>query len=207
MPIYTDKIRSVLTRFEGAQQVTGYIPCNKKSGGTANYKGGPNPDNYVPMGISGVTIATGVDLGQTSAAALLKMGVRQTTVNDLKVYLGKQKFEAVKVLHEFPLTVSLSVANELDECMHKYHIGIIRDRYDRDAGKGTFETLPWQAQAVIVSILYQRGVGSPSKFLGTWNVLVSQKWADAAKRFQNPALWNGYQSRRTAEGKILEELA
>ncbi|WP_302608478.1 pesticin C-terminus-like muramidase, partial [uncultured Desulfovibrio sp.] len=39
-------------------------PCNLTTGGTANYTGGPNPERYVPMGVSGVTIGTGVDLGQ-----------------------------------------------------------------------------------------------------------------------------------------------
>lgn len=206
MPIYTDKIRTVLTRFEGQQQTIGYIPCNKFSGGTANYKGGPNPENYDPMGISGVTIATGVDLGQTSAAALLKMSVRQSTVNVLKPYLQMQKRDAVRILNKMPLTVSREIAEELDNAMHRHHIGLIRDRYDRDAGKGVFEQLPWQAQAVIVSILYQRGVNSPSKFQNTWRALVNKNWKDAATRLQNRNLWTGYQDRRAAEGRILQEL-
>ena len=83
---------------------------------------------------------------------------------------------------------------------------VLINRYDRDAGKGAFEKLPWQAQAVITSILYQRGVNSPSKFKSTWQALVDKNWKKAARDFQTPAIWNGYMSRRRAEGKILEQL-
>lgn len=74
--IYLNEIREVLHRpgFEGPQQLRGYIPCDLRTGGTANYYGGPNPERYVPMGISGVTVGTGVDLGQTDATTLGGMG-------------------------------------------------------------------------------------------------------------------------------------
>ena len=94
--IHLDEIREVLNRpgFEGPQQLRGYIPCDLTTGGTANYYGGPNPERYVPMGISGVTIGTGVDLGQTDAATLGGMGVNPGIVNQLRPYLGQRKAAA-----------------------------------------------------------------------------------------------------------------
>ena len=66
--------------------------------------------------------------------------------------------------------------------------------------------LPWQAQAVIVSIQYQRGVNSPYKYPNTWAALVRRDWADAARRLKTGAFWSGYQQRRAREGALLEEL-
>ena len=209
MPIHIDKIREVLRRpgFEGPQQLRGYIPCELTTGGTANYHGGPEPEKYRPMGISGVTIGTGVDLGQTDANTLGGMGVNPGIVNQLRPYLGQRQAAAVAVLHRLPLTISQDVADELDAAMLNHHITRIADYYDRAVGlPGRFATLPWQAQAAIVSIQYQRGVKSPRKYPNTWSALVRQDWADAAARLGNGRLWSGYQRRRRLEGRLLEQL-
>lgn len=210
MPIFTDKIHNVLRcpGFEGPQQLRGYIPCDLSTGGTANYYGGPNPEWYIPMGISGVTIGTGVDLGQTDAETLNGMGVSPGIVNQLRPYLSRSKAAAVDALHRLPLTISQAVADELDAAMLNHHITKIADYYDRAVGlPGRFATLPWQAQAVIVSIQYQRGVNSPRKYPNTWKAFVNQDWQDATARLKNGRLWSGYQKRRALEGKLLEEIA
>ena len=209
MPIHIDKIAEVLRRpgFEGPQRLRGYIPCDLTTGGTANYYGGPEPERYIPMGVSGVTIGTGVDLGQTDADTLSGMGVDPGIVNQLRPYLGRRQAAAVDALRRLPLTVSQDVADELDAAMLNHHIAKIANYYDRAAGlPGRFATLPWQAQAVIVSIQYQRGVKSPRKYPNTWRALVNQDWADAAARLKNASLWSGYQRRRRLEGELMEEL-
>ena len=208
MGIAIDKISDFLhgPYCEGPQQLRGYIPCNLRSGGTANYYGGPDPDNYEPMGISGVTIATGVDLGQTSASVLENLGLAMAVVNQLVPYLGRRQRAAVDVLHRLPLTVSRYVADSLDHAMLRHHASLISARYDRDAGPDAFAALPWQAQAAVFSILYQRGCGSPKKFQKTWAALVRQDWAEASARLQNSSLWSGYHKRRAREGKLLEDL-
>lgn len=202
------KIADVLHRpgFEGPQQLRGYIPCNLVGGGTANYRGGRNPEHYIPMGISGVTVGTGVDLGQTDADTLLGMGVSDTLVAVFLSYLGRRQRDAVRALHTAPLTISQDDADRLDAAMLGHHIEKISRRYDRDAGAGAFAELPWRAQAVIVSIQYQRGVNSPSKYPNTWAALVRRDWADAAARLKNGALWEGYRQRRALEGDLLREL-
>lgn len=206
--IHIDAICGVLQRpgFEGPQQLRGYIPCNLTTGGSANYFGGPNPERYIPMGISGVTIGTGVDLGQTDAATLGGMDVSPGIVNHLRPYLGQRKAPAVAVLHRLPLTVSQEAADALDRAMLGHHISKIAAYYDAAAGDGAFARLPWQAQAVIVSIQYQRGVNSPRKYPNTWKAFVSQDWRDAASRLKCGRLWSGYTRRRRLEGQLLEEL-
>ena len=209
MKIHLDEILEVLHRpgFEGPQQLRGYIPCDLRTGGTANYYGGPNPERYVPMGISGVTIGTGVDLGQTDAATLGGMGVNPGIVNQLRPYLGQRRAAAVAVLRRLPLTLRQDVADDLDVAMLSHHVTKIADYYDRAVGvPGMFARLPWQAQAVIVSIQYQRGVNSPRKYPNTWKAFVNQDWADAAYRLGTGRFWDDYQNRRRLESELLKEL-
>ena len=98
------------------------------------------------------------------AETLNGMGVSPGIVNQLRPYLSRSKAAAVDALHRLPLTISQAVADELDAAMLNHHITKIADYYDRAVGlPGRFATLPWQAQAVIVSIQYQRGVNSPAQ--------------------------------------------
>lgn len=209
MPIHTDKIQEVLRRpgFEGPQQLRGYIPCDLTTGGTANYKGGPNPERYIAMGASGVTIGTGVDLGQTDKDTLRGMGVSNAVVYKLMPYLEQSRAAAVDALHRLPLTLSQAAADELDEAMLNHHISKISAYYDAATDHGTFASLPWQAQAAIVSIQYQRGVKSPRKYPNTWKAFVTQNWTDAAYRLGTGRFWTGYQGRRRLESELLKELA
>ena len=208
MPIQYDSIAAVLHQpgFEGPQQLRGYIPCNLVGGGTANYYGGPNPERYEPMGISGVTVGTGVDLGQTDADTLRGMGIADGVIVRLRPYLGLRQEAAVLALHAAPLTLAAGDADGLDAAMLRHHVHKIAGRYDRDAGVGAFARLPWQAQAVIVSIQYQRGVNSPSRYPNTWAALVRRDWADAARRLCTGHFWTGYRQRRALEGELLRAL-
>lgn len=207
--IEIERIRAFLNGdgIEGPQQLRGYIPCNVRGGGTANYRGGPNPEKYEPMGVSGVTIATGVDLGQTDIRTMRDWGVEPGLVQDFIPYIGMRKKDAVMALNRAPLTISQDEADHLDRQFHSAYAALVAARYDRDAGAGAFENLPWQAQVAIFSVLYQRGTGSPKKYQPTWDRLVRREWAAAAKDFGNSGLWNGYMTRRRKEGALLAQLA
>lgn len=200
------RIEKFLSTVEGPRQTVGYIPCNSrwKAGKTADYKGEGDPDGFEVMGASGVTIATGVDLGQTDQSTLRKIGVPDGIVNQLIPYIGKKRNEAIITLHRMPLTVSPETAETLDHCVHAHHLSLISRRYDRDAGKGAFDFAPWQAQAVIYSLLYQHGTGGASKFPKTWRALVAQDWLAAALELLSDN-WPAYLNRRHDEGALLME--
>lgn len=208
--IAREKIEAVLTRFEGKRATEAYIPCRYMgglSGITANYVGGDDADRYSPLGVSGVTIATGIDLGQATGDALTGMGVPPELVAKLKPFLGKKGRTAVYALYQSGgFCITAAEAELLDERMHSHYIALVEARYDRDRKGRPFAELPWQAQAVIVSLLYQRGVNSTNRYPKTWAALCREDWADAAARLKNPRLWQGYQTRRKGEGQILEEL-
>ena len=183
-------IRATLERFEGKGLTKGYVPSK----------------NGVPLGVSGVTVGTGVDLGQQTADRLLHMGVPHAVVDKFAPYLGLKKTAAQDALRTLPLILSPAEVESLDQAVISRYTRDIAARYDRDAPAATFANLPKEAQAVIVSILYQRGLNSPSKFPNVWKALLRGDWKDAAARLCNPALWDGYQTRRKGEGEILKQI-
>ena len=191
MPINFSYIRTTLERFEGKGLTRGYVPCDKAGR---------------PLGVSGVTIGTGVDLGQQTALGLLDMGVPFEIVDKLRPYFGYKKQDAKAVLRERPLVLSAAEIEALDSAVIGRYVRDIAARYNKDKPSVPFADIPPQAQAVIVSILYQRGLASPSKFPNTWKLLLNGDWPGAAAKFCNATLWDGYQTRRAAEGKILRSI-
>ena len=201
------RLRAFLNRpgLEGPQQLRGYVPCALTSGGSRNYTGYDAPDGYVPMGVSGVTVATGCDLGQQTAQSL--DGVGRDLLRKLAPYLGKRKRAALAALHALPLALTGMEADRVDTVVMSRYIRLSAARYDRDAGAEAFASLPWQAQAVIHSLLFQRGTGSPKNYPHTWKALVGRDWSGASERLRNGALWTGYRERRRLEGELLREVA
>lgn len=223
MPFQLDAVRAFLRRpgLEGPQLLRGYIPCTRNADGRGrNYIGpcggqpcavpfaaqGP-PDRFTAMGVSGVTIATGVDLGQSGADELARAGVPVGIVNMLRPYLGLKRDAALQKLHALPLCVAPEVAEALDGAVLSLHASRIAARYRRDNPKTPFEDLPAEAQAVIFSLLYQRGSGAADKAPRTWDAFLRGDWQDASRRLRNPDLWDAHKNRRRLEGEHLRRIA
>ncbi len=180
-------IRAVLARFEGEGIARGYVPSK----------------NGVALGVSGVTIGTGVDLGQQTMAGLLHMGVPQALADKFLPYLGRKKATAQAALASRPLALDAAEVKALDDAVIGSYVRRIAARYDRDHPARNFADLPPPAQAVTVSIFYQRGLGYAATAPALWQALLSGEWASAAAWLGDPANGGGYHSRRKAEGEIL----
>lgn len=211
MPVEQNYIDAFLTTVEGKCQTVGYIPCDLVAGGTANYEGKGDPKLYKAMGDSGVTIATGCDLGQTTLDTLLKYGLDSGIAHSLVPYIGKnvRQDAALRKLHEMPLTISLDVAHAIDRAVHTGYLhSYVIPAYDKHFPKDKFADLPKQAQAAILSICFQKGVGGTKRDApNTWAAFCRGDWADASKRLCNASFWEGYQGRRRQEGILLKEVA
>ena len=223
MPVYLREIKGFLNRsgVEGPQQLRGYIPCRRMSDGKGRNYIGPigtdpgevpysstgNPDFYRVMGVSGVTIATGVDFGQTDANTLRRSGLPESLIGAFSPYLALRKDAAIDRLFAFPLIISKCDADVLDGVILGIHAKNIPARYNRDNPSAPFAELPWQAQAAIFALLFQRGTGAAGKAPITWNAFLRGDWQAAADSLCNPSLWDGYQERRKLEGKLLKEIA
>ncbi len=185
-------IRSVLEEHEGRAATRGYVPQDRSG---------------KVFGVSGVTIGTGLDLGQQSAAGLKAMGVPPGLIELFTPYLGLKKEAAKAKLAKQPLQITSVEAASLDKAVQTHYIAQVEARYNRDLPARPFLQIPHEAQAVLVSLLYQRGLNSPKKYPNTWQALLAGDWPAAAARLGNAALWDGYQQRRAAEGKLIEDLA
>lgn len=182
-----------------------YIPCFLRTGGSANYFGGPNPSNYVAMGASGCTIGVGCDLGQTDAKTLRSYGCAEDIVQIFTPYYGKRKAAAIDILHVKPLTVSDEVAEALSIAVHNgYLLQNVRPAFEKKS-RVKFDNLPKQAQAVVMSVCYQKGAyGVQRDWPKTWKYLTTCDWASAAYELKHG--FAQYKSRRRLEGDLLEEL-
>lgn len=198
-------ISDFLATVEGPCQTTGYIPCNLVSGGSANYKGCPNPDRYKAMGASGVTIATGCDLGQTDRATLIGYGLDPAITDLFAFYYGKKRDAAIAALHARPLSITLAQAKATDAAVHGGYMNrFVRPAYESDSGL-SFDSIPKEAQAVIMSLCFQKGVGGTRRGAPkTWTFLCKQNWRAASDELINGFM--EYAPRRRKEGELLRRI-
>lgn len=191
------------------RKCTGYIPCyvseeaqQRVGKATRNYTGdnGP-PQDYRVMGVSGVTIGTGCDLGQQTEAGLRVMGVPHALLNAFRPYIGVRADAAIRALHRAPLTITEAECDALDFAVHATYVQRAAKLYD-GASSVPFADIPPEAQAVVAHLFYH--LGSPKKYLNTWTALTRQNWQTAADKLRNGDLWSGpYDHGRASEGRLL----
>ena len=193
--IDTAYIRTVLERFEGKGITKGYVPADKSG---------------KPFGASGVTIATGLDLGQQTKEGLAAMGISATIINRLAPYIGAKREEAQYILAREPLRLTQEEVDAIDRAVHAKYIDETAGLFGRDA----FEAAPKEVQAVAVSLHYQFGTparkASPA-LESAWNAMQHGDYAYAAAQLREPLGWSAphqqYIKRRAAEAALLEKAA
>lgn len=218
MPIEYDKIFAWLPKVEGKMTARGYIPCyildanGRRTGKTCNYRGeGYEPSRLDPMGVSGVTIGVGVDLGQQRHDQLRKWGCSDALMCKIGRYIGKADKAAVLALQDHPLTLSEEDVQALTRAEHRgYMDDVVVPQWNyRYGSKGNFESLPWQAQCVIFSLVYQLGwAGLRRRGEHTLDALTKHEWRRAVANLKSGARgWAGeYYERRAQEGELLSEV-
>ena len=207
MPIYTEKIRAFLAKWETTQTVA-YIPCDyvvdgeKIKGKGRNFTGKGSTEHLVPIGVSGVTIATGLDLGQQGIADLKRFGIVGDLQDKLVPYLGRTRYRAMDALQAHPLSVTESECDVIDDGVHDDYIRRASARYNRDSVL-PFDKIPGEAQAVIVSLFYH--LGSPARYPEeVWDALIAGNWRQAAKALR--ADDSRYYRRRVDEAALLDKV-
>lgn len=127
---------------EGGQILKGYVPDAKDSQ-------------------SGVTIATGIDLGVRNTDDINKLNISSTLKEKLKPYAGKKKKDAQDYLKEHPLELDEPGATELDKAVKEPITDTLIRDYNQaveEANKKDgckrlpFEKLPTNVQTAIASI-------------------------------------------------------
>ena len=176
----------------------GYVPsCTAKSIKNNNpVCSGKNVGDAI--GKSGVTVGTGVDLGQMNEYDLKRLKLPEHINKTLKPYLNKRGANAQKLAK---LQLTSTDAKILSDRIKDKIISIIIKRYEDQSGK-VFNSLSSNIQTAIVDYFYQYGQNSmlvsPHKKL--WENITSNDW-ERVVEFLNEQ--EQYKERRKGEAELI----
>jgi GH24 family phage-related lysozyme (muramidase) len=172
---------------EGGSRTTGYVPAS----GTSN---------------SGVTVATGFDLGARNVNDLNGLALDTALVTKLKPYLGKAKKDAEDALKAAPLTISADEAEAIDKAVRQKAVLALKSKYLAAAGntqKTDFFDLAAEAQTAIASVSFQYG-DLATKTPKFWAAVTAQDWKTTASVLR--AFGDAYKTRRGLEADLIDKL-
>lgn len=195
--------KEFLERSEGALEVKGYVPTDK---------------NEKVVASSGVTISTGVDLGQQDAAgtkAVLDAYIKAkgnpdrvdvaALMKKLDPYFGLKKQKAVDALAKTPLTVTEAEARLLADAFGYATQTKAAKQFDKKNTQGmVFKKLPTEAQTVIVDFAYQYGLSDSKDSIRQtfWKYVYDGEWKKLADWLLSKP--DPYTKRRYREGDAVQ---
>lgn len=170
----------------------------------SRHEGGCRLAAYVPAAAtskSGVTVATGVDLGQRSSRDLQNLRLPQSLQATLAPYCGLQGAAAQRALADLPLKLSAEDARRLDEAVARPLFDALRQGYDAAAGPGAFDRLPDGIQTALASLAYQYGANLQRRTPKFWNAAVARNWNACIQELED--FGDAYATRRKTEAALI----
>lgn len=169
---------------------------------------------YIPQsgdgkieGHSGVTVATGVDLGQDHHGGYIDGHLTDAALRaKLDPYMGFIGQDAADYLTLHPLILTEAEVNTLDAAVQGGQVKMLADRFDavaRQADLPLFAALPERAQTAIASVAFQYG-DLETKCPKFWLAACGQDWAAAVDELEH--FGDRYPSRRGKEADLLRPL-
>jgi hypothetical protein len=165
-------------KLEGKRKLKGYVPDAKNSD-------------------SGVTIATGFDLGARKLSDL--SGLPQDIIDVLTPYLGIKGVEAAEKAKS--LNIDDSQAKVIDEFSHKESYDRLSSKWEAATGS-SFSELPEHQATVIASVAFQYG-DLASRTPNFWKQVTSGDWDGAVSNLRN--FGDRYETRRKKEAEYFQK--
>lgn len=158
---------------------------------------GHSLSGYVPdSGRSGVTIASGFDIGQRSINEL-EDAFNDDLVDKLELYVGLTGIHAELELERNPLVVTNAEASTINDYAHKQ----AKDRLlDEWCGSVPFDCLSDECQTVVASVAFQYG-SLAAKCPNFWRQVTGGDWFEAYKNLCD--FGDAYGTRRNKEAELL----
>lgn len=159
-------------------------------------------DGYVPDpegSQSGVTLASGVDLGQHSASDLVEIGVPAGLCARLEPYCGLKKEEALRALGEAPLRVTPEEARTLNEAVKARALRALESAWNA-ASDVSWDELGDVKQTVVLSVAYQYG-NLARACPNFWRQVTTGAWDEAYANLMD--FGDAYKTRRKKEAAYL----
>ena len=176
-----------LTREEG-RKLKGYVP--RARDGSA-------------LGRSGVTVATGVDLGQWSVEEFERLVLPGDLKAKVRPYLGHKGANAIKLLEERPLFISDREAHLVDSAIHSKIVNDVARRFEFATGH-KFDDQARAVQTVLASLAINFGPGQLATMSKTWSLISALDWHGLAAWLEVfPSKQAELQARRRREAALL----
>lgn len=157
---------------------------------------------------SGVTIGTGVDLGQQTKARFQKLGVPQELIDKLSPFFGKTQDKALKALDKAgEVTLSDEEIFTIDEALKKETLRETKAWYNKNNTLGQdWSDLSDRQQTVVLSVRYNHGPKGAPNF---YKQVENGKWSDAIENLRSfySSEDNELHSRRVKEAQYLAGLS
>lgn len=148
---------------------------------------------------SGVTVASGVDIGQMTHAELTSFTPQ--LMDKLLPYVGLKGEQAVEALKARPLTITPDDATALNQHSRKAALDDLRHAYLMSTNGRSFDTLPDPVQTVVASVTFQ--YGSPWKRTPHfWRYVTSYNYAALVADLKH--FGDAYQPRHDREAAYLQ---
>ena len=158
----------------------------------------PEDEDGKPLGQSGVTVGTGVDLGSKDEEYF--EGLDPNLIEKIEPYLGQKKENAQTLLQIAPLNLSDTEVAQLNRFVKEKELKNLKDKWNRDSDID-FDDLPKNKATVVASVYYQYG-NKMIRDHNFWNQVTSGNWDAALKNLRNYG--DDYKSRRGREADYLE---
>jgi hypothetical protein len=179
-------------------------PYSRLDYGVISEHEGPRSVPYIPSPNSGVTVATGVDLSEHTAAEMRDWGVSEDTIARLAPFLKPDRSSGVGLkgraaaarLSLFNMenptseglpiyAIPMSDALAMDNGALRNIEGLVRQAYNATSPVTPFEQLPQSIQTAIVDVAYQNGPDLARRAPAFWRDVTSGGWSAAVDELHN----------------------
>lgn len=175
-----------ISKKEGAIKTTGYVPMDNSG---------------KVLGKSGVTIGTGIDLGQWDESTLKELGVSDIILKKVRPYIGLKGEQAKRVASKLKLSTAESTS--LTHQVKKYYGKKVEEDFNKDSTID-FNDLTREQRTVITSVAFQYGLGNTGiKSHNFWKQVTQGKWKEAKLNLENYG--DKYSTRRKSEAELLSQ--
>ena len=170
-------------------KASGYVPQDRRGN---------------PIENSGVTIATGLDLGQQDEDSLRRMGLSDELISIFRPYLGLKRSEAQRFLLDNPLRLTAEQATFVEESLMSHDFERMSDLWNstqREEDGIRWDQLDPEKQTVMLSVFRQYG-NLPRRTPKFWRSATQGRWNDTVSELRN--FGDEYKTRRNKEADLLE---
>ena len=170
-------------------KASGYVPQDRRGN---------------PIENSGVTIATGLDLGQQDEDSLRRMGLSDELISIFRPYLGLKRGEAQRFLLDNPLRLTAEQATFVEESLMSHDFERMSDLWNstqREEDGIRWDQLDPEKQTVMLSVFRQYG-NLPGRTPKFWRSATQGRWNDTVSELRN--FGDEYTTRRNKEADLLE---